>query len=517
MNGAESLVKTMLDNGVDTCFANPGTSEMHFVAALDGHPEMRCILCLFEGGTSGAADGYARMSGNVAATLLHLAPGFGNAFSNLHNARKAGSGIMNIVGDHASYHLKYESPLKGDVEGVSSAVSHWTRTCDSARSVARDGAAAIAAARARGGQIATLILPANTAWDAGESAAIHPSLPALHRPSEAQIAAAADVLHQPGACLMIARDALYGPLFQLAGQIAHKTGCRLLADTAAARIERGGGAVQIEQLVYHIDGKLGQLSDARHLVLCGQHRPVAFFAYPGKPSLPEPAQCQVHPLCDPDMDIDWTLRALAKALGVAADEPIHKITLDLPDMPDGAVTLEKAGAAIAALMPENSIIVNESVTAGFALLSATRTARPHDLLITTGGAIGQCLPCATGAAVACPDRKVIALTGDGSAMYTLQSLWTMARERLDVVIVVIANCGYQILHGELLAVGVDSVGHNARRMFDLVDPMLDWVALAKGHGVPGARAASMEEFDSALSTGFETPGPYLIELVIPQE
>lgn len=517
MNGADSLVKTMLENGVDTCFANPGTSEMHFVAALDSHPEMRCILCLFEGGTSGAADGYARMTGTVAATLLHLAPGFGNAFSNMHNARKAGSGILNIVGDHASYHLKYESPLRGDVEGVSSAVSHWTRTCESAQSVARDGAAAIAAARSGGGRVATLVLPADTAWETADAIVPNPPVAALHRPSEAQIAVAADVLRQPGACLMIARDALHGPLFKLAGRIAHKTGCRLLADTAVARIERGGGAVQIEQLVYHIDGKLGQMADVRHVVLCGQHRPVAFFAYPGKPSLPEPPECQMHPLCDPDMDIGWTLQALARVLSVDPDEPIHTIALDLPDLPEGHVTLEKAGDAIAALMPENSIIVNESVTAGFALLGATRAARPHDLLVTTGGAIGQCLPCATGASVACPDRKVIALTGDGSAMYTLQSLWTMAREQLDVVIVVIANRGYQILHGELLAVGVDNVGRNARRMFDLVNPMLDWVALAQGHGVPGARATTMEEFNAAFAAGLDTPGPYLIELVLPQD
>ncbi len=165
MNGAESLVETLLASDVNVCFANPGTSEMHFVTALDQFPDMRCILCLFEGGTSGAADGYFRMSGKIAATLLHLAPGFGNAFSNLHNARKAHSGIVNVMGDHATYHVKYETPLKGNTLGISQAISHWTRVSDNATQVATDGAEAVRAARSNGGQIATLILPANTAWE----------------------------------------------------------------------------------------------------------------------------------------------------------------------------------------------------------------------------------------------------------------------------------------------------------------------------------------------------------------
>ncbi len=198
MNGAETLVRTLLDNGVDTCFANPGTSEMHFVAALDAHPEMHCVLCLFEGGTSGAADGYFRMKRDVAGTLLHLAPGFGNAFANLHNARKAQSGIVNVVGDHADYHLRYESPLKGDIAGISQAVSHWTRVAPDAGSVAGDGAAAIRAARSRNGQIATLVLPANTAWEPAGDAAVSAPLSALVRPRAEQIEAAAAALSRAG-------------------------------------------------------------------------------------------------------------------------------------------------------------------------------------------------------------------------------------------------------------------------------------------------------------------------------
>ncbi|MEL7274897.1 MAG: acetolactate synthase large subunit [Pseudomonadota bacterium] len=515
MNGAESLVKTLLQNGVDTCFANPGTSEMHFVAALDAHPDMRCVLCLFEGGTSGAADGYARMTGQVSATLLHLAPGFGNAFANLHNARKAGSGIVNIVGDHATHHLRYESPLKGNVEGVSQSVSHWTRVAVDAASVGPDGAAAISAARSAGGQIATLILPANTAWDAGGQPATAPAPPPLLRPSEAEVEAAAQLLSVPGTSLMLGGSALFGADRMRAGRIAARTGCTLLADTLVARMSRGAGTPPIMQLAYPVDQKRAQLAQVHHLVLCGTDRPVAFFAYPGKPSLPEPAGCGLTSLCDGRMDVSWTLCALADALGVedADDYPLHP--LSLPDMPTGSLTLEKAGQVMAALLPEQTIIVNESVTAGVALNSAMGTARPHDVLATTGGSIGQCLPCAVGAAIACPDRKVVALTGDGSAMYTLQSLWTMARERLDIVIVVVANRGYQILHGELQNVGVSDVGRNAQRMFDLVDPDLDWVALAQGHGVPGARVEDMESFADAFARGLATEGPFLVELVAP--
>jgi acetolactate synthase-1/2/3 large subunit len=512
MNGATSLVKTLLQNGVDTVFANPGTSEMHFVAALDDHPEMRCVLCLFEGGTSGAADGYFRMKRDIAGTLLHLAPGFGNAFANLHNARKARSGILNIVGDHATHHLRYESPLKGDITGISQAVSHWTRVSSDAASVAGDGAAAIRAARAGNGQIATLILPANTAWDAAGGPAESPPPPTLDRPSPAAIEAAAARLATDGAALLIGGPALFGPLRQLAGRIAAKTGCRLMVDTLIPRLSKGAGTAKVDQLVYPVMPKVAQLAKTSSITLVGTDRPVAFFAYPGKPSLPEPANCAVTTLCTPDADIAWTLEALAEAAGVTARTEPATYPLDLPAIPTGQLTLAKVGQALAALIPENAIVCNESVTSGFQVMPPTQTARPHDLLSGTGGAIGLCLPCATGAAVACPDRKVIALTGDGSAMYTLQSLWTMAREGLDVTVIVFANRGYQILRDELTNVGVESYGRNAQAMFDVENPVLDWVLLARGHGVPGARADDMESFVRALQGGLASGGPSLIEV-----
>ena len=514
MNGAESLVKTLLASGVDTVFANPGTSEMHFVAALDSHPEMNCVLCLFEGGTSGAADGYFRMKRDVAGTLLHLAPGFGNAFANLHNARKAGSGMLNVMGDHATHHLRYESPLKGDTIGISQAVSHWTRVSPDAGSVAADGAEGIRAARSLNGQIATLILPANTAWDPAEGPAVARAPAPLMRPGEDAIRAAAARLRTEGAALMIGGLGAFGPHRALAGQIAAATGARLMADTFPARISRGAGTARLDQLVYPVEPKVAQLAQTSSLTMVGTGRPVAFFAYPGKPSVPEPAGCMLDDLCTAEMDVGWTLEALADEVGVAGVEPALA-PLDVAEVPTGSLTLAKVGQALAALLPENAVVVNESGTSGFHVLPPLQTARPHEALGGTGGAIGIGLPMATGAAAAAPDRKVVALTGDGSAMYTLQSLWTMAREAMDVTVIVFANRGYQILRDELKNVGVDSYGRNAQAMFDVEGPEIDWVAMAKGHGVPGTRAADMETFAKALRTGLEGEGPSLIEVVCP--
>jgi acetolactate synthase-1/2/3 large subunit len=512
MNGAESLVKTLLASGVETIFANPGTSEMHFVAALDRHPEMRCILCLFEGGASGAADGYFRMSGKVAGTLLHLAPGFGNAFANLHNARKAHSGVVNVMGDHASYHLRYESPLKGDTVGISQAISHWTRVSGDAGQVAGDGAAAVTAARALGGQIATLILPANTAWEEAVAPAVAAEPSALRRPSAAMIAAAARALTQPGAVLMVDGRALYTDLSEVAAKIARKTGATLMGPFFAPRTRRGAGTVRMQRMAYEVDANLALLADASCLVLCGAARPAAFFAYPGKPSLPEAPGTQVVEFCSFDMDCDWALAALAEATGAEAVTlaAADFVALEVPALPTGALTLEAVGQTIAALMPEDTVLVNEAITSAGPIAMATRSARGHDMLVAAmGGAIGAGMPVAVGAAVACPERKVLALIGDGSAMYTLQALWTMAREGLDVTVVIFANHVYRILHGELAAVGAVA-GRNVARMFDLVEPTLDWVALAKGHGVQGVHCATTAEFNAAFAKAMAQRGPFLI-------
>lgn len=515
MNGAESLVKTLLSGGLNVCFANPGTSEMHFVAALDAHPDMRCVLCLFEGGATGAADGYFRMTGDIAATLLHLAPGFGNGFANLHTARKAGSGMLTIVGDHATHHLVYESPLKGDIAALSRAIAHWTRVTPDAASVAGDGAQAMAAARSHNGQLATLVLPADTAWSAANGPAEPVDALALIRPDVARIEAAAQTLQLPGAAILVDGQTLHGDLGQLAARIAKKTGARLIAPYLASRIRRGVGAVAFERLAYGVDDNAALVKDVRHMVLVGANRPANFFAYPGKASLPEAPGTAIHDLCSRTMDVGYTLGALAHCLGVTANHDFDRLALALPALPTGPMDLVLIGQAFAHLLPEHAIVVDESITVARFLLPPTARARAHDWLHTTGGAIGFALPNAVGAAIACPDRKVFVLTGDGSAMYTLQSLWTMARENLDVITIVFANRGYQILRGELTSVGVTQVGRNAMRMLDVNEPKLDWVKLSEGHGVPASRATDVDGFVAAMRAAIAKTGPHLIEVVCP--
>ena len=508
MNGATSLVKTLLASGISVCFANPGTSEMHFVAALDAHPDMRCILCLFEGGATGAADGYYRMTGRVAVSLLHLSPGFANGFANLHNARKAKSAMVTVMGEHATYHLQYESPLKGDTFGIAEAVSHSVVRPIRADQVADFGAHAIEQARANEGQIATLILPADTAWGATDATATAAPPVLSRRPTEAAVQGAADVLRLPGAVLMVDGRALRAPLADLASAIAAATGARLMCSYFVARMERGAGAVPFEPLRYPVDENIALLADVTGMVLIGATPPTAFFAYPGKPSQPTPDGCQMFDLCTPDMDISWTLQALADA--VQARDPLPQTPLHLPALPTGRMSLEKLGDAIAHALPAGAVVVEEAITSARPLIDATRHARPHDWLCLMGGAIGDGLPVAVGAAIGAPDRKVVVLQADGSAMYTLQCLWTMARERLDVVVIILANGGYRTLHREMANVGVASVGRNALRMFDVTDPSLDWVALARGHGVQGCDARDIDQFNAAFAQALASPGPHLI-------
>ncbi|MBO9423816.1 acetolactate synthase large subunit [Labrenzia sp. R4_1] len=513
MNGAEALVKTMLASDVSVCFANPGTSEMHFVAALDTHPDMRCILCLFEGGVTGAADGYARMSGNVAGTLLHLGPGFGNGWANLHNARKGHSGIVNIVGDHAGYHLKHDAPLQADLDGVAGSVSHWVRRATDSTMVASAGAEAIRVAR--GGEIATVILQADCAWGDSQTGPTKAQPPApKHRPDKDRVVAAAKALSEPGAALLVSGAGLYGEGAELAGKIAAKTGCRLLSPFFAPRIALGEGAVAFESLPYNADLTAEFLAGQTRIVLVGEDPPVNFFAYPGKPSTPEPAGCALDRLCYGDWDVLWTLETLAEAAGVDGSETIARVKRHVPDIEPSALTAEGIGRGLANAIPEGAIMVNEAVTAGAGIWPFVNVAAAHDRINNTGGSIGQCLPNALGASVACPDRPVFAVSGDGSAMYQVQSLWTAAREELDITVVIVANRGYQILHFELEAQGAPKPGRNASAMFDIENPLLDWVALAAGHGVPGVRVDSEEGLAEALKTASNTKGPFLIEAVI---
>jgi acetolactate synthase-1/2/3 large subunit len=514
LNGAESLARTLAASGVTVAFTNPGTSEMHFVAALDRVHEMRCVLALFEGVVTGAADGYGRMTGRPASTLLHLAPGLGNGLANLHNASRARSPIVNVIGDHATYHKQYDAPLNADIEGVARPYSKWLKTSQSALEVAADGAEAVAAARTAPGRIATLILPADTAWNEGAGIAPPRPVPPPAAVASEAVDRAAELLRdgKPTA-IVLAGSALLRDGLGKAGRIAAATGCALLAPYSVGRIERGAGLVPVERIPYPVDLALERLKVFANFILVGAPAPVAFFAYPDKPSIVTPPGATIHFLARPEEDLGGALDALGEAVGSARAQAKLQ-PREMTALPSGPVTLPGIAGVIAALLPENVIVVDESITSGRALLAMTRATPPHDWLANPGGSIGMAMPLAVGAAVACPDRKVLALEGDGSGMYTLQALWTMARESLDITTVVFSNRTYAILKGELANVGAGNPGRRALDMLEIGRPDLDWVALARGMGVPAARAETLDELGRHVAKGLAGRGPSLVELIV---
>jgi acetolactate synthase-1/2/3 large subunit len=514
MNGAQSLIQTLIASGVDVCFMNPGTSEMHFVAALDDVPAMRPVLALYEGVVTGAADGYARMCDRPAATLLHLGPGLTNGLSNIHNARRALSPMVNIVGDHATYHKVHDAPLNSDIEALARPLSDWVHTSRRSENVAADAALAVHAARHPPGQIATLILPADASWgDAREAA---PPLPPLARaiPLSRQIESIAQLLRtEPGCALLLGTPGLRERGLRAASRIGKQTNAKLLCDTFVGRMERGAGRPAIPRLNYFAEMAVADLADVRHLVLVGTKSPAAFFAYPGKPSSLVADNCTVHVLAALSEDVEAALEQLAEAVGAPATG-FELVRAERPAAPSGELNSPAVGAAIAALLPEHAIVVDEGNTEGIYTFFHTQGAPPHDWLFNTGGSIGLGLPLAIGAAVGCPERKVVCLEGDGSAMYTIQSLWTMAREGLDVTCVVFANRSYRILNIELTRVGATSAGPRAKAMLDLTKPDLDFVAMARGMGVDAVRPDSAEAFCRAFERAMRESGPHVIECVV---
>lgn len=514
MNGADALIATLVKNGVDVCFTNPGTSEMQFVTAIDKVEGMRAVLALFEGVATGAADGYARMAGKPASTLLHLGPGLGNGLANLHNAKRAHSPVINIVGDHATYHRGLDAPLTSDVEGVAKPFSHWIHTATSADTLADDGIKAIEAASVKPGAIATLIVPADCAWDPADGPSDRAPVLAARDPVEDKaISAAVDALNSGEPCGFLIND-LAGSEAGLAllARIAAKTGARVIADTFVARIAKGAGRGAYERLNYFGEGAVEQLTGLKHLILVGTKAPVSFFAYPGKPSHLTPEGCEAMTLAPVGSDVLGALEAVAEGVGAPAEGATHQ--LNLPDAPTGELNAVSAWQAMAHHLPEGAILSDESTTSGLGADMYMNTARPHDLMLLTGGSIGFGLPVAVGAAIACPDRKVVCPHGDGGAMYTIQALWTMAREQLDVTTVIFNNRSYAILNIELMRVGAENPGRKALDMLDLSRPNLDFVALAQGMGVEASRAATAEEFSDQFGSAMAGKGPRLIEVMM---
>lgn len=512
MNGAEALISTLIKGGVDVCFANPGTSEMHIVAALDKAPKMRSVLGLFEGVVTGAADGYARMAEKPACTLLHLGPGLANGLANLHNARRAHVPMVNVIGQHALSHLQHDPPLASDVEGIAKPYSRWLRTTRSACEIGRDTAEAIVEACTPPGKIATLIVPADTAWSDGGSTAELAAVPAAPMPSQESIDRAAEILRSgERTALLIAGRALYGDGLSLAGRVATSANAMLFAPYPFARMERGAGRPPVQRIQYILEQATNQLKEFRHLILVGAAPPVSYFAHPGKNPLPISPGCGVHSLAKVGEDCASALRAVAQALGAKQEHGSANMT-EQPAAPHGEITLPGLAAAVAVALPENAIVVDESNTSGRGMMSATNNAPPHDWLANPGGSIGIAMPLAVGAAIACPERRVLCLSADGSGMYTLQALWTMARESLNVTTVIFANRSYNVLKREFSGLEIGNPGPRALDLFEIDRPELDWMSLAQGMGVPASRPNSLEEFSRTLRAGFKSQGPSLIEI-----
>jgi acetolactate synthase I/II/III large subunit len=512
MNGADAVIQTLADNGVRACFANPGTSEMQFVAALDREPRVRPVLCLFEGVVSGAADGYARMAGHPAVTLLHLGPGYGNSLANSHNARRAFTPIVNVIGDHATYHQKYDAPLASDIMSLAKPNSRWVKSAKTADDAAELAAEAVQASFGPPGGPASLVLPADCAWLPATRKGPVLAKPTRTAPSGAAVDDAAKAIRGAKKPLVLMGSSACGEEgLAAAGRIA-ATGVRMMADTFLARQPRGAGRFSPDRMQYFGEAAIKDLDGVDVMVLAGTKEPVAFFAYPDAPSVLVPVGCKEVALANQAEDAEAGLAALADALG--APSAASPNALSLPDRPVGAIDARSVGASIARHMPDETIISDDSVTSGMGTVIQTRTARRHDWLGLTGGAIGQGIPAAVGAAVACPDRKVLSLNGDGAAAYTVQGLWTLARENLDVTVVIFANHIYRILSVEFARTGSGDPGPAAASLLDLGNPRVDWVSIARGFGVPAERCETAERFDDVFASAMAGRGPMLIEVAL---
>jgi acetolactate synthase-1/2/3 large subunit len=514
MNGAESLIRTLIDAGVDVCFANPGTTEMPMVRAIDETAGMRAVLCLFEGVCTGAADGYARMAEKPGLTLLHLGPGFANGVAYLHDARRARSPIINLIGEHATWHLAADAPLNSDIESLAKPVSAWVRRNRSAEELAGAVAEAIEVASTKPGRIATLIVPHDCQMDAANGPVAVREIAPPPKVGEGAINQAVEALRRDEPkVLFLGGYALGERGLKAAARIAAATGCKLMCETFPARWERGAGTTVVERLPYFPEAAIAAISPYRSVVLAGAKPPVAFFGYPGAPSYIISPEQRTSILAGPEEDVAGALEALAEGLDAPVNIDQNSI-VQIPPRPSGKITPETLSAAVAALLPENAVVMDESNTSMAPFLAMSQSAARHTLLTQPGGAIGLGPPCATGAAIACPDRVVINLQSDGSAMYTLQALWTQARERLDVKTIICNNRSYRILGIELMRAGAKEIGKQAQSLIGLTQPAIDWVSLAKGMGVHGARVETAEDLTRELERALAETGPQLIEAIL---
>lgn len=517
MNGAKSLVKTLLACGVDTCFANPGTSEMHFVAALDQVEGMKCVLGLQENVVTGMADGYYRVTGKPACTLLHCGPGLANGLANLHNARRGQAGIVNIVGDQATYHRPYDAPLTADTYGLASAVSAWVRTCTDVSRLTDSAVEAVKTANTAPGRIATLILPADVSWNEGGVVPDNTDVtPFEFELDPRAVQNAADVLkNKSNVLLLLGGMACSREAQTLAAQIAEQCKAGVKFDYTLGKVRRGSDCPPIDRVPYTVEAGEAALQEFDNIILVNAGKPVTFFAYPNKPSFKSREDADFYTLTRAEQDPVKALEALAGELGVDTSARV-KLGQDLPkpEPVSGEFSPEGLMRTVAALLPENAILVEEAVSYGRGLYKESWAAAPHDILHLAGGAIGNGLPLATGAAIGAKgQRRVVNLQADGSAMYTVQSLWTQVREKLPVTTLILSNRKYNILIAEYANVGA-TMGSTAERMLDLGNPDIDWVTLANGMGVEAKRANNLDECADLMRASFKSNEPFLIELMI---
>lgn len=510
-NGADAVVRTLADLGVDVCFANPGTSEMHLVAALDRESRIRPVLCLFEGVATGAADGFARMAGRPAMTLLHLGAGYANGGANLHNARRAFSAVVNIVGDHARDHRHYDAPLTSDIAAQAATSSIWVDTVSDPQSCAAQSHAALEASIAGASGPATLIVPADCAWETAEQNAF--PLSGSDPLATTAVTEAARLFRAAAkpAVILGSHATRDHEALEAAGRLA-AAGATVFTDTFVARQLRGAGVFAPRRLRYFAEEAMADLAGHDLLLLVATDPPVSFFAYPGQRGWLAPADATIVTLVSRGRGSAAALSALAEA--VDAPAAVLQLLDEPHPCPDGPPSAASVGASVARHMPAGTIISDDGVTSSGPVFTATAAAAAHDWLCLTGGAIGQGLPVAIGAAVAQPEASVVVLTGDGAAMYTVQSLWTMAREALNVTVIVFANSAYRILDVEFARTGAGMPGAATRSLLRIDQPALDWCALAQGMGVKAQRCDDASSFDLALAESLSTAGPTLLEVVI---
>ncbi len=513
MTGAQALVATLADNGVAACFANPGTSEMHLVTALDGEPRIRSVLCLFEGVATGAADGYARVSGVPAMTLLHLGAGYLNAGANIHNAGRANTPMINVIGDHAVPHLEYDAPLTSDIISLAKPNSRWIKSADTVAETGKLASEAFSASFGPKPGPVSLLLPADSAWLEGGETGDVVTPPSLNMVSEETIAAAADAISAAENPVLIINGTALTEAGLAAAARLKAAGLRVMTDTFYGKMRRGAGVYAPERMQYFAEAAMEDLDGSDLMLLAGTSAPVAFFSYPGKPSLLVPEGCDVFDLGDATTDSAATLSALADHM--QAETAAAPQTLIQPDLPTGDLTAKAVGQSLARHMPENALVSDDGVSNGLLSYLPTANAPAHDWMMLTGGAIGQGMPLALGAAIAAPDRKVICLSGDGAGMYTNQALWSMAREGADVTTIVFVNHSYRILNIELYRTGAGNPGPTAKDMLSIGGPDIDWVALSTSMGVPAVEATTAEDFDKALAEAIAADGPRLIAAVVP--